>query len=197
MNGQEQDNLEFELSQYLDGQLSGRRARQLERRLEQDPALRETLQRYAALDGRLVALGGAGLAGVDYDSQRAEVVRRLERRALLERRPARIIFLRPVFAMAGGGLAVAAAVLIAVLVWRGGQPPVSTPTVSEVSVAVLAPVVPRGGEAQVTLRRLEDREIRLADAEEGPHAPPGTVMVSINPPPPDAWGAGAFPFSVE
>jgi anti-sigma factor RsiW len=197
MNGQEKDNLEFELSQYLDGQLSGWRTRRLERRLEREPALRAALQKYASLEGHLADLAGRELAGVDYDSQRLEVGRRLERRALLERPRRRPVVLRPWFLSAAGGLAIAAAVVAGALFLMSTPVGRPAPAGAEVSAMLVRPPVPQRGEAQVTLRRLEEKEIRLTDSGDGSQLPPGTVMVSVSPPPLEEWGVGAFPYPVE
>jgi anti-sigma factor RsiW len=202
----QRDDIEFELSQYLDGELSRRRARRLERRLEEDASLHATLQQYALLEGRLASLGEAGLAGADYDSQRAEIVRRLERQKLLSRPTRRTVFLRPVFALSAGGLAVAATILLVALLWRGGAGPVLPAAGAEVAVMVMQPAAPAGCEASVSIRRLEDKDIRIADATGDLDAepsswalgpPPGTVMVSFSPTPGADVGGGMLLFSVE
>lgn len=198
-----QDNLEFELSQYLDGQLSRGRARRLERRIEQDPALREQLRKYAALEGRLSALGKGTLAGADYDGQREEVVRLLERRRLLEARPRRPVFLRPVFLSFSGGLAaVAAALMVGLWLWVFTKHPTAAPVQTEVSVVMHRARAPRNGQAELTVRRLDPRDIHLPSAGLPEPAsledmPPGTVMVSVSPAPREQAAMGLFPFSVD
>ena len=211
MNQDAKDNLEFELSQYLDGQLSGRRARRLERRLDQEPALREELKKFAALDEQLSQLAQKDVAGLDYDWQRSEVVRMLERKRLLGARSTRTIFFRPVFWGTGGALAVAAAVVIGILAWMPPAGPTGNPTVAtaltpEVSVALVRPAAPMQGTVQASPRRLDENDYRLPGPPvEDPgmeiatraKAPPGTVMASFNQPRPSQYGAGSFLFPAE
>jgi len=206
MDQAEKDNLEFELSQYLDGELSGRRARRLERRLAEDPALQEELKKYAALEGHLAGMARKGPEGADYDFQRAEILRMLERKRLLEAPRRRPVVLRPWFMAAGGGLAVAATVIISVLAWMPPHVPVGSSLAPEVSVAVVAPSARQHGQVQVALPRLDAMDYRLSEVAAGtepqesgaePEPPPGTVLVSVNSPSPSRWDAGAFPFPVE
>ena len=206
MDRPEKDNLEFELSQYLDGELSGRRARKLERRIAEDPALQKELKKYAALEGQLSALGSSPLAGADYDSQRAEVLRMLERRRLLERPRPRPVFFRPVFAAVSGGLAVAAAIIIGIALWPSPVGPVPPAPVHEVQVAVVAPAVPEHGQVQVAMARLDAADYRLPEVAVGVETqetaseaepPPGTVLVSVSPSPAPRQDEWAFPFPVE
>jgi anti-sigma factor RsiW len=225
MSEQERDNLEFELSQYLDGQLSGRRERRLERRLEQDPALREELKKYASLEGGLASLAQRELAGLDYDAQRGEVVRMLERKRLLAA-PRRAVIFRPVFAWGGGALAVAAGLLVGMWAWMSsgtGTVPARQPSpATVVSVALVAPSAGAKQErAEVTLRKLSEDDFRLQDvaadtasvdsasadssaeggatelAVGGRRPPPGTIMMYVHPSRPPKWGRGSVPFPAE
>ena len=173
----EGERLEFEISQYLDGQLPRRRALALERRLRTDVALAETFRRYAAMEGRLSALGAAELAGVDYDEQRGQIMAALERKVLLAP-PSRVWRLRPVL----GAIAAAAAAVIAVTVgWWALGPGGPQPVVQ----AIILPAGPQPlGEVAMVVRypRLEADELTLAlDGEvRGASAlPPGTVAVSF------------------
>jgi anti-sigma factor RsiW len=109
---EDQDNIEFLLSEYTDGQLSDEQSRQMEERLLADPALREQASLYRKLNLELFASRDEELAGVDYDAQRHEIMAKLERKALLAR--PRFNVIRVVFA---GSLAAAAAVLIAASAW--------------------------------------------------------------------------------
>ena len=209
MDRPEKDNLEFELNQYLDGQVGGRRARRLERELQQDPELQGDLKKYAALDGMLSGLARTELAGVNYDSQRAEVVRLLERRRLLDRPQWRPVFLRPIFAV-GGGLAVAAALVVGIVAWMHSHPVGAPVTSPKVFAALVAPKAAPEAQVQVALPRLDERDFRFADAPVDSGAvdsglaevavklpPPGTVMVSVEPRPLSEWASGGLPFLME
>ena len=207
MNQPEKDNLEFELSQYLDGELSGRRARKLEKRISQDPALQEELKKYAALEGRLSALGAGSLAGADYDSQRAEVLRVLERRALLERPRHRLIIFRPVFAAVSGGLAAAAAIVIGLAMWLSSPGPVAGPGPIAMPPSASQPPAAAGpAEVQVAMNRMEAGDFHLPEVAAGmeppdiasePEPPPGTVLVSVGPSGEPREDDDAFPFPLD
>jgi anti-sigma factor RsiW len=209
MNQHERDNLEFELSQYLDGELSGRRARRMERRLEEEPALREDLKKYAALGEQLDALARTDVPGMDYDWQRSEVVRMLERKRLLDARPRRTIFFRPVFWGAGGALAVAASVVVGIMAWMSSPAgPAKAPGLPapEISVALVMPAAAAQSQVQAKLRKLDENDYRLAGPpaeEQGMEIatrmkpPPGTVMVSVNSQHRAKASAGSFLFPAE
>ncbi len=190
------DQLEFELCQYLDGQLGYFARRRMEKRLAEDPHLREELQKYAALDEQLASLGASEIDGLDYSSQREDIMASLERRNLLEHRRSRLLVLRPRFV--GGLVAVAAAVAAAFGVWTMMKPasaPVSP--VSEVTVAVLAPAAPtRESVVEVTCLRMEMTDIRLAPPENllSPDLPRGTVMVAAGRTPPQELTQAPIPF---
>jgi len=96
------------LCDYLDGRLSNRQRRLLEKRLEQDDDLREQLRQYAALDGMFEQLGEDDAEGFDFDLQRSEIVAAAERKALLGPKRFRPVYLRPTFM----GLAAAASLLL-------------------------------------------------------------------------------------
>jgi anti-sigma factor RsiW len=210
MDQSEKDNLEFELNQYLDGELSGRRARKLERRIRVDPALQEELKKYAALEGRLSALGAGELPGADYDSQRAEVLHALERRALLERPRRRIIIFRPVFAAVSGGLAIAAAIIVGLTLWLSSPAPVAAPGPLAVHPSghpqqpIQAPAA-APTEILVAMSRMDAVDYHLPEVSAGvepqeaasePEPPPGTVLVSAGPPGQPEGEDDAFPFPV-
>jgi len=181
---EEQDRIlerQRELTEYLDGQLSRRQALDLERRLAEDPALREELRRYAALEGQLSALGAAEPAGVDYDAQRQDILYALERKALLERRPpVRIIRFWPgVFAAA----AAAAVFLVGRVLTPPGFPPAPRPFVAALVLPIGPPV--RGTavvRAECVPVSWDNLILAPGEApEEVPATPPGTVVVSIGP----------------
>ena len=179
------DEMQFQLSQYVDGQLSPEQAGGLEQRLERDPQLREELRRYRALEANLAAIGQAEPEGVDYDAQRERIMDELARRALLARRPARRIRLRPFL----GGLAAAAAVVLALTAWMvygpTDRPGASgVPTGRPIVSVSLVPVAEPAGEGQVTVqcRRLDPGALRRAPRAAPllvPQPPTGTVVVSF------------------
>jgi len=179
---QNENDPEFLLCQYLDGQLGRRERLSLEKRLGDDPALREMLRQYASLDGCLADLAEQGPDGVDYDLQRTEIIAAVEKRTLLVPARRRPIFFRPVFALS----AAAAMVLVAVSVWlvvlNLGSPP---ETGGVVSVKVL-PVGPRtSGTGQVVVqvcRPGDDEPILAPPVAAGAAATPaGTIVVSFGP----------------
>ena len=170
---------ELQLCEYLDGQLSHRQRRRLEKQLDQDEHLRDQLHQYAALDGLFGQLADQDVEGFDFGRQRAEIVAAAERKALLGRRSHRPVYFRPVFA----GLAVAASLLLLVgvsvmLLSRPGN--VSAP-VPAVSVRILPAAMHVGGKTvvYVTMSPLAGQESPpRPTAVAKMFAPPGTVVVS-------------------
>ncbi len=176
MNASHQDDVEFALCEYLDGALSGREARRLQRRLAEDPDLADELKRYAALDEALASVAGAGPDGVDYDLQRAEVIAAIERRALLQ--PPRRRVLRPVF----GALAAAAALLIGVMAWVvivGRQTPPGPGEPVRVTLLSASPAVEGEGEVSVQITRPPVESLPLAPLAPRGGMPGGTIVVSV------------------
>lgn len=172
-----QSELELELTRYLDGQLSRRRAVALERRLLEDAALRRELQRYAALEGYLAAMGHDVPEGVDYDAQRGEIVAAAERRVLLSGAPRRRLVFR------GPLTALAAAAAVAILLAAGWLMRPATPAPVVQAMVLPAEAQARGEVALVVeYPQLTDDELPLAPAgrrEARPGLPPGTVAVSF------------------
>ncbi len=123
------------LCDYLDGRLSHRQRRLLEKRLEQDDDLREQLRQYAALDGMFDQLGENDAEGFDFDQQRSEIVAAAERKALLSVKRYRPVYLRPVFV----GLAAASLLMLAGAAFLLTRPPVP---ISESAPAVSVHVLP-------------------------------------------------------
>jgi len=124
------------LCDYLDGRLSNRQRRLLEKRLEQDDDLREQLRQYAALDGMFDQLAEMDSEGFDFDQQRSEIVAAAERKALLGPKRYRPVYLRPTFM----GLAAAASLLLLVgAAFMLTRPPVQT---SQFAPAVSMQVLP-------------------------------------------------------
>ncbi len=198
----EKDNLEFLLSQYLDGQLDPREMERMEDRLGGDLELRRELQRYAKLDEMLGELRSPPeLEAVDFDAQRREIMAALDRKALLSGRP-RFNVIRMTFAGVG---ALAAAALIAVGAWLAFHTPTVAPSDSVVRVEMVKPVSSDQGQvvvsiagpepedmsqAQVTVEyeRVPDDEFPLASDQtpEAWDAPTGTVlMVGASPAQPE------------
>jgi anti-sigma factor RsiW len=201
----EKDNLEFLLSQYLDGQLDLQEMERMEDRLGGDLELRRELQRYAKLDEMLGELRSPPeLEAVDFDAQRQEIMAALERKALLTGRP-RFNVIRLTFAGAG---ALAAVALIAVGTWLAIHTTTLTPNSGPVArVEVVKPISSSHGQAVASLvgpgaedpnqaqvaveyEQVPDNEFSLAaGSEQLPEAwdaPTGTVlMVGVSPKQPD------------
>lgn len=173
----ENEDWEFLLSQYLDGQLSDRQAAELARRLEKDSRLREELTRYSRLNGELRVVDLEELDEIDYDDQRAGIMAAVERKALLEGLPRRRLVFRPVFRV----LAAAAVLLMlasaGLLVFRHGGPAAAVP---QVKVAVLGQITPAAdSQLIVRLKRLVAPEPAPVRRPQAGAMPAGTVMVSI------------------
>ncbi len=172
---------ELRLCEYLDGQLSHRQRRRLEKQLDQDEPLRDQLRQYAALDGLFGQLADQDVEGFDFARQRAEIVAAAERKALLGRRSHRPVYFQPVFA----GLAAAASLLLlagvsVMLLSRPGNVP-ATPTAPAVSVRILPAAGDIGGKTVVYMtmsppagQESPPRPMAVAKT----FAPPGTVVVS-------------------
>jgi len=174
------DDLEFRLSCYLDGQLPRRERLALEKRLRQDEALREELRRYAALEASLAELSAGEVGGVDYDRQRAEILAAVERKALLAppRRPP--ILLRPAFRVLTAAASILLAVSAGVLLYQFLPPAETTPTV----IVEIPPLAPRpSGPVQVTVEiSAPEEEVPLASEPESlDETPAGTILVCVSP----------------
>ncbi|RPI63688.1 MAG: hypothetical protein EHM48_02060 [Planctomycetaceae bacterium] len=154
MANSEKDNLdlEFQISQYLDGQLTGRQLAAFQRRLAEDANLAEQLRLYSALDEQLGDMEIPGLETADFDAQRSTIMANLERKVLLDghRRPA--LVLRPIFYVP---LAAAASIVLALTIGMKffmSNLPVN-PTGGEVAdIRLIAPLPPTGlAEVQIAL----------------------------------------------
>lgn len=192
----DKDNLEFQLSQYLDGQLSYGEAEAFLARLREHPELQAEMERYTRLDSLLGDLKQDGLPPVNFDLQRQEIMGHLERRVLLQPRTG-VRYIRVAFA---GAMAAAAALLITAAAMffqpsgRVSVPIADVPVVTvnaiamakpeavaQVQVTVIGSSAPSGA-LQVEYPRLQDTDFRLspADAGEGSeisHNPPGTILM--------------------
>lgn len=104
--------LEFLLSQYIDGQLDQAGQEDLQRRLQADDELSEQLRQYERLDALLGETNPAGLAEADFHIQRSQIRSQLERDALLGHHRRRV--LRPVMYAV---TSIAAAIVVAVSAW--------------------------------------------------------------------------------
>ncbi len=176
------ERLEFTLSQYLDGELSPKEQAELRSRLAGDEALRDELRRYTALQQQIDEANRAELDGIDYDAQRGEIIAAVERKILLEGQPRRRpLVLRPAF----GIVAVAAAAVLlvtSVALWRLGQTPAPTD-----GPAVIAMILPessqtvQAAEPVVRLMRMEEQDLVMAPfpSAGADTLPPGTVVVSV------------------
>ena len=181
------EQLEFELTQYLDGELSGAKKRRLEARLDKDESLRREIARYGALEGKLAELASVDIAPQWTQFQREQIITSLERRSLLSPRPRRRLVFRPAFLSALG--AAAAVVMAVVMFW-----PVSTGSrqiaseeapESEIVISTIAPTVEPGEvENIMTFRRLNFGELHFSMpssplAREDTSMPPGTIVISV------------------
>jgi anti-sigma factor RsiW len=156
------DNLEFQLSQYLDGQLSKDEAAALEERLLAEPAAARLLEQYRRLDDQLHAMGEVGLDQAAQADQHRALMQSLERRALVGGWHAEVASRRPLKArFIQAAMAVAALILMAVVVW---------PTVSSLRDRPGSTASPQGP--------------AVVHAEMvGPDKPQGPVHVSVERPP--------------
>jgi anti-sigma factor RsiW len=174
------DDREQQLCEYLDGRLSHRQRRRIEKELDQDDALRDQLRQYAALDGLFGQLADQDIEGFDFARQRSEIVAAAERKALLGRRSYRPIYFRPVFA----GLAAAASLVmlvgVAVLLNRPGTVPPTAPAPA-VSVRIV-PAAMNAGAKSVVYMSMSPLAGQAPPREPAgvakAFAPPGTVAVS-------------------
>ena len=199
---------EFELSQYIDGQLEGLALERLLARLREDPALREQLALLQSLEmgldelalDKAIKVQASDLPNVDEQrlwQQRADIASALERRGLLSarrHRPSRVIRL------SFGALAAAAAIAIVATIAMHTFDQSSAPAPQTVANSVeVRPPVDRtqgasGEPVTVEYRRMDWDELDGTAAVDQPAvAPPGTVVVSIarHEPPREAQGAYA------
>lgn len=174
------DEPEALLCDYLDGRLSHRQRRLLEKRLEQDDDLREQLRQYAALDGMLEQIAEQDVDGFDFGQQRSEIVAAAERKALLGQKRYRPVYLRPVFM----GLAAAASLLllvgVAVILLR--QPALMPPSAPAVTVHMLPAAERPAGQAVVSMTLsapIGQVPQPPKPTTSGLAAPRGTVVVSV------------------
>lgn len=158
------DDIEFRLSQLLDGQLDPQQEQALRGQLAEDPALAEDFRQYEALEGHLAALAER-MPAIDWAVQRESIAAELEREALLGQ-PQRQW--RSVVTRAVAGLSALAACLViagGLYLWLrspatpGGDvqvalvTPVGSDLPAELRSSVVAPARPvlNGASVKVTL----------------------------------------------
>ena len=180
------NNIEYKLSQLLDGDLSPDEEAALLARLRDDDELSRTYAGYRRLDEMLEDLAVAPeLSDVDYESQRADIMSTLAKRALLAKPRRRVLPF--VF---GGALAAAAAAVVvlgAMTFFRTSIVPVDSPVGGSVASAIVQPPRSQGtvesfiepmardrdGSAyvsivQVRVHYLDDDEFMLSDPNDNP-----------------------------
>jgi anti-sigma factor RsiW len=102
MAAMDSESFEFELSQYLDGDLSADRRAEIERRLQSDPAARAMLEDFAKID--VAARASGPMPEIEWD----ELASRISRAVRKEARPPALLFSWPIRA----GFALAAMALL-------------------------------------------------------------------------------------
>jgi len=151
------NNIEFKLSQLLDGDLSPDEQDRLLARLRDDEELSRTYAGYRRLDAMLEDLIVAPeLSQVDYDAQRADIIATLEKRSLLAKPRPRVIPW-----VYRGALAAAATVLLAIgatMVFKTAMPdPTPGPTpVGGVASAIVPPRMVGSIESSVAFQSYRD-----------------------------------------
>jgi len=176
MNDKEQLDLEFQISRYLDGQLSDRQAAELEKRIQSDPNLGRLMDRYAAIASHVSDMS-LDESEFNFAEQKAEIMRSVERKMLLGGARRRIV-LRPFVRIA----AAAAVILIvsAVAFWMLQPAPQPDETI-EVALMRSEPLPTGEIVMDIELVLLSWDEIDLASQDEAvsPELPAGTIVVSI------------------
>ncbi|HAU38665.1 MAG TPA: hypothetical protein DCX07_13235 [Phycisphaerales bacterium] len=172
--------LEYRLCRYLDGELAGEERTAMETLLAERPDLRRELERYRALDERLTGLSDELPGERELLAQRGEIFAALERKALLGERRVRL-WARPSVRVFASAMAAAAAVVVAVALWRFLTPGVEDR--STVDVTILPPAAAPDGTIDVHLapHATDWAAATLVEPVDPSVAqpPPGTVMVSF------------------
>ncbi len=167
MNGKKHNgDIEFLLTEYLDGNLDAAGKAELATRLESDAELRQELRRYTALNENLQIPPQFDdvLDEIDYDTQRAEIIAAVERKVLLEGLPRRRLLLRPTFRVLAAAATVLLVFAVGAFVFR------STPQMLEVAIAPSQ--VSSGGALEFELVRQDAPMMAAA-------MPAGTIVVSV------------------
>lgn len=177
MNDKEQLDLEFQISQYLDGQLSDRQASELEKRIQSDERLGRLMEQYAAVASHV---SGTPLDESEFDfvEQKAEIMQAVERKMLLGTQKRRRIVFRPFAKMAAAAAAVVIVSAVAYYTFRSTPQPGET-----IKVALMrSEPLPTGRIAMdMELVPMSWEEIDLAPEGDvlPPKIPAGTVIVSV------------------
>ena len=148
------EDIEFQLSQLLDGRLDDQEAQALREKIAHDPALAEQYRQYQALEGKLGAAGGEEMS-VDWDLQRESIHATLERQSLLaDKRDSVALRVFRWSAAIGAAAAVIAGIALTLhVVWpsSGGRsiqvvivPPAAPTPATRPAVATLIPGEPSG-----------------------------------------------------
>ncbi|MFW5731845.1 MAG: hypothetical protein ACOCZU_01420 [Planctomycetota bacterium] len=176
------DDLDRLMQEYVDGTLEGRRLREFERRLENDESLRGELEAYSALARQIEAELDRDVPGVDYEAMRADILAAVERKVIMQGPShSRLLRWRPMV----GGLAAAAAIVLAVSVWLVVSTPSQTNAgVEQASVSMVPAAPEQGGEEFVSVSLAEpqwDQVVLSPEAafDSPEDLPAGTVMVSV------------------
>jgi len=174
------NDLDRQLQEYLDGEMPPRQRRRFEQQIEQEPALTEALADYAALERNLQSLTEEEVPGVDYDAMREDILAAVERKVVMQgpARP-RVLRLKTVL----GGLAAAAAMLAVVGVWllmQQGEP-TRPPSQAQVSLVRSGPAVTGPEVVEVGLAQPSWEDVALSPTLQvrGDDLPSGTVIVSF------------------
>lgn len=189
------DEAEFRLGQYLDGELNPYRKVELEERLGRDEWLKAQKRLYESLQTQ-IELYRRPPVGVDYAAQRARIMKavaelasRNARLAMADHKTARVLYIRPLMAMA----AAAAVLILGVVVWFAVRPHFQRPAKSFEAVAMVVPpsIAKDGGRAAVQISPPSWDEV-FAPIPVGQNrmVSSGTVLVSIGPAIPDEMQAG-------
>ncbi|MCL2701136.1 MAG: hypothetical protein FWE88_05525 [Phycisphaerae bacterium] len=158
MEKPEYDNMEFKLSQLLDGDLPPDEEALLLARLRDDDELAKTYAGYRRLDDMLEDLAVAPeLSAVDYDAQRADIMACIEKKALLTYSPRKRV-LPWVF---GGALSAAAVAMLAIgafIVFRTATvvPTPPQPTAGSVASVLVPPHMAALGSVESAIEPFAD-----------------------------------------
>jgi anti-sigma factor RsiW len=140
------EDMEYKLSQLLDGQLGPDESNALLKRIDEDPALREQFRLYQSLEEGL-SRQGAQMPAVDWELQREAIHSVLEREALLKMSR----FAWPVRAIRwSAAVAAVAAIITLAGLLSGRLPNVGAPASSDLSVAYDRPAGIPAGQAVLT-----------------------------------------------
>ena len=177
-NDNNKKDLEYLLSEHMDGQLDSHGEAELKRLLAQDAGMRELLRQYTTLDEQLQAWGADELEGIDYDAQRSEIMAAVRRRG--QPRVWRRLLLQPTTRLFAAAAVLLITVSLAILIFRRPGLRIGP---AEVVVSLL-PEVPAGTgrpELAVRLSRMDVGDLALAPPQTtmAGSIPPGTVVVSI------------------